>query len=298
MLFRKLMSLTPEQAKMLPTDEDVGFYREHGYYISQRIFSDEEIEDGIYGMERYYIGERDFCLPGSVKAFEGWRPENGDVLRVNDYVSLQSEGLSRLARHPLLGAIAARLSGSATIRLWHDQMIYKPADQTGDKTGIGWHTDRAYWSTCSSDQMLTAWIPFHDCDESMGVLMVIDGSHQWSERSSLKEFHNTSPMDVNDEFINGDKRIIKVPMNLAMGQVSFHHCLIIHGSNSNLSQRPRLSLSVHMQDETNRYREWRDSDGKLVWHRNDMLCRIVDGIPDYTDPDFCPILWAADGLAR
>src|SRR5262245_3181929 len=229
------MKLTAEQAKMLATDEDIGFYREHGYYISQRVFSDEEIEDCIYSMERYYIGERDFCLPGSVKAFEGWRPENGDVLRVNDYVSLQSEGLSGLIRHPLLGAIAARLSGSTTIRLWHDQMIYKPVDQTGGKTGIGWHTDRAYWRTCSSDRMLTAWIPFHDCDESMGTLMIIDGSHKWSEQVSLKAFHNTLPMDV-DEFINGDRQIIKVPMNLSKGQVSFHHCLTIHGSNSNRGQ--------------------------------------------------------------
>jgi hypothetical protein len=69
--------------------------------------------------------------------------------------------------NPLLGAIAARLSGSREIRLWRDQMIFKPTDLTGSKTSIGWHTDRAYWKACSSANMLTAWVPFQNCDESM-----------------------------------------------------------------------------------------------------------------------------------
>jgi ectoine hydroxylase-related dioxygenase (phytanoyl-CoA dioxygenase family) len=288
------MKFTPEQLRLLPSDENVAFYRRHGYYISPKIFDEDELDDFVYSMERYYSGERDYRLPSAVKAFEGWRPEDGDVLRVNDYVSLQSEGLSSLVRHPMIAATAARLSGSRTIRLWHDQMIYKPSDPEGVRTGIGWHTDRAYWQTCSSDDMLTAWIPFHDCSEEMGTLMVIDGSHVWPEQSILKRFHNSAPEGINETCIGEGRPIVIVPLSLSKGQVSFHHCLTVHGSRPNRSNLPRRSLSVHLQGGDNCYRICKERNGEAVWHRNDMLCRVVDGVPDYADPDFCPVLWPED----
>jgi hypothetical protein len=286
------MKLTPEQLELLPTDDDVAFYREHGYYVSGKIFSEEEIDDFAFGSERYYAGERDFCLPPSVKAFEGWKPEDGESLRINDYVSLQNTALSELVRHPLIGAIAARLSGSPSIRLWHDQMIYKPVAEVSRETGIGWHTDRAYWMTCASVEMLTAWIPFHDCDETMGTLMVIDESHQWSGDAPIKGFHAKDESGQACNFEIDGRAVKRVPLNLKKGQVSFHHCKTIHGSEPNRSDKPRLSLSVHLQDATNRYREHKLPNGETAWHRNDMLCRMDGGRPDYADPDFCPTLWS------
>src|SRR5690349_6592035 len=122
------MKLTAEQLDLLPSDEDVAFYQEHGWYISKQIFSDEDIEEAIYGSERHYAGERDSPLP--IEGYLDWKPEDGDVLRLNDYVSLQNDQLRNLVFNPLLGAIAARLSGSPEIRLFHDQLIYKPV---GDK---------------------------------------------------------------------------------------------------------------------------------------------------------------------
>ena len=286
------MKLSPEQQRLLPTDDEVRFYQEHGYYISRQIFSDEVIDDAIYGSECFYAGERDFSLHSSIKPFEGWTTEDGDVMRINDYVSLQNREISALVCNPLLGAIAARLCGSAVIRLWHDQMINKPVDKDGAKTGIGWHTDRAYWKTCESDSMLTAWIPFSDCDEPMGTLTFVDGSHTWSGNGELKGFHSNDLESLEKKMTTGGRQVVKVPMNLKKGQVSFHHCLTLHGSDANRSDVPRRSLSVHLQDGANRYREFRDARGEVVWHRNDMLCRIVNGQPDYADPDICPVLWA------
>ena len=285
------MQLSFSSSELLPTKEDVDFYRENGYYVSPKLFSDEEIDDAIYGSERFYAGERDFSLPNSVKRFEGWKPGDGDGARVNDYVSLQNLEISTIALHPLIGAIAARLSGSPAIRLWHDQMIYKPIDHSNKKFGIGWHTDHSYWQTCTSTEMLTAWIPFQDCDEEMGPLTVIAGSHQWHGSKSLRGFHSSDLATFEEQCEREGRTIRKVPLTLKKGQVSFHHCMTVHGSGPNQGSRPRLSLSVHLQDDANRYREVEDEKGQLVWHRNDVLCRSVDGQPDYTDPDFCPTLW-------
>jgi ectoine hydroxylase-related dioxygenase (phytanoyl-CoA dioxygenase family) len=286
------MKLTPEQYELLPSSEDVEFYRQHGYYVSKRIFSDDEIDEAIYGSERFYSGERDFSVPPSIKPFEGWKPENGDDgIRINDYVSLQNAEILSLMLNPVLGAIAARLSGSNTIRLWHDQMIFKPTDTAGNKTNIGWHTDRAYWKTCSSANMLTAWIPFQTCDESMGPLMAIDGSHRLTGNGDLRHFHTSDQTGLQDHFA-ADRRAARIPLNLEKGQVSFHHCLTIHGSGANRNSNPRHSISVHLQDASNRYQAYTYSNGERAWHRNDVLCRTINGKPDYTDPDFCPVIWS------
>jgi ectoine hydroxylase-related dioxygenase (phytanoyl-CoA dioxygenase family) len=285
------MNLTDKQLASLPTLEDVVFYQEHGYFISGKILSDEEIDDAVYGSERFYAGERDFFRYNQIKPFEGWKPEDGDVLRINDYVSLQNSEIGGLVRSPLLGAIASVLSGGSSIRLWHDQMIRKPSSAPPDMTCIGWHTDKEYWKTCSSDKMLTAWIPLTDCDESMGTLVVVDGSHRWAGNTELKMFHRHDRGAMEREASSPAESFVTVPMKLRKGQVSFHHCRTIHGSGPNLSRGHRHSISVHFQDQSNCYRRIYNQQGDLIWHRNDLLCRQVNGQPDYSDPDICPLLW-------
>jgi hypothetical protein len=48
--------LTAEQIGLLPTEEDVAFYEEHGWYISKKVIPDEMIEEGILGCEKFYRG--------------------------------------------------------------------------------------------------------------------------------------------------------------------------------------------------------------------------------------------------
>ena len=50
------MELSPEQRELLPSDEDVAFYREHGWYISKKIVPDGLIDEAKYGSERHFAG--------------------------------------------------------------------------------------------------------------------------------------------------------------------------------------------------------------------------------------------------
>lgn len=285
------MNLPQHMLELVPTNDDVRFFREHGYYFSRKIFTDDEMDAAVRGQDRYYAGERDAPLPDGTMYF-GWVPEHGDVLRKNDYASLQKRELASIVRHPLIGAIAARLIGTPTVRLWHDQLLYKPPDKPERKAVVGWHTDRGYWKCCSSDQMITAWVPFHDCDESMGTIMMIDGSHRWPDNTHSLDFFSSDLAGLEKQFETGGRPIVKVPANLERGCVSFHHCLTIHGSGPNRSARPRRSIAIHMQDATNRHVVHRKRDGSITWHYNDRLCRQIDGAPDYTDPAVCPVLWS------
>ncbi len=51
--------LSEEEIELLPTDEDVAFYNEHGWYLSKKLLTDDETDELVNASERYYAGERD-----------------------------------------------------------------------------------------------------------------------------------------------------------------------------------------------------------------------------------------------
>lgn len=274
----------------LPTAEDIAFYQEHGWWLSPKILPDDLLDDAMLGAERHYAGERDHQLL-ITGGYLDWRPEHGNVIRLNDYVSLQNEQLRELVHFELIPAIAATLAGTSEIRLFHDQLVTKPAGLDTTESTIGWHVDAAYWKTCSSRNMLTAWIPFQDCDVTMGSLCVIDGSHRRGDTEWMRTFNERDHAALEREFGEG-KPIEKVPLRMERGQVSFHHCMTIHGSEANRAERDRIALAVHFQDADNHYVPHLDDSGRRTVHINDLLVRKdADGNPDYSDPEICPVLW-------
>jgi hypothetical protein len=241
----------------LPSDEDVAFYRTHGWYIAPKVLSDAVIDEAVRGAERHWAGERDWPLP-ITEGFKEWKPGDPDTIRVGEIIALQNREIRSLIEQPMIGAIAARLAGTDEIRLWESELIQKPPQASDPNAAIGWHTDRAYWMTCTSEQMLTALITFHDCPKEMGPLMVVDGSHHWPEleHDRLREFLNPDLIGAEERLVKEQADARKVSMALEKGQVSFHNSLTLHASDFNLSDRPRLSLALHLQDGENRYREY------------------------------------------
>lgn len=277
----------------MPTEEDVRFYQEHGWWVSPPILTEEEIEDARFGAERYYSGERDAVL--LLEAGTDWTEARGNVLRQNDYVSLQIEELRRLVHHPLIAASAAKLARTPEVRLFHDQLLYKPGQAQPSDTAVGWHTDIAYWKTCSSRNLLTAWIPFQSISDDMGPMLVLDGSHEWEGNDRLEFFHDANLEAIAERIERHGAPLEPVPTAVDVGRVSFHHCRAIHGSRPNLTDTPRVALAIHMQDQANHFEPNVDEHGKPASHINDFLCRKDEnGYPDYSDPDVFPVLWSED----
>lgn len=278
---------------ILPTEQDVAFYAEHGWWTSGKIVPDEVLDAAQLGAERHYAGERDHQLLIS-GGYLDWQPEHGAGIRLNDYVSLQNDDLRALVELPVIAETAARLAGTPLIRLFHDQLVNKPAGLPPTDSVVGWHVDAAYWQTCSSRNMLTAWIPFQDCDAEIGAISYIDRSHLRSDTEWMRTFTDHDLARLESEFAAGGPPVRKVKFELRRGEVAFHHCRTIHGSDSNRSTRDRLALALHFQDHTNRYVPHADENGKRTVHINDLLCRKdEEGRPDYSDPDICPVLWRA-----
>lgn len=278
--------LTAEQHRLLPDAADVRSYHEHGYWISPVILSDEVLDAADRGMSRFYAGEHDRPPVVVDGAWTG-----GDGLRKNDYASRSVTELDELVRQPVIAATAALLAGTNGIRLWHDQLLYKPVDHPGTPTNVGWHTDRQYWLSCSSDDMLTAWVGFHDVDEERGSVSFVRGSHRW-EVDDL-DFFDPDLARLEDRLRDQEHPLERHPTRMRRGQVSFHHCRTIHGSGPNRGTAPRRSIAIHLQPQDNAWRRHELPNGTLASHSLDTLVRTRDGVPDYGDPQFCPVLWPA-----
>src|SRR5207248_2405584 len=111
-----------------------------------------------------------------------------------------------------------------------------------------------------------------------------------------RHFAQRDPSDLErrlaDNAAYNGQEVMKLPMIIPKGHMSFHHCRIYHGSGANVSGRPRRAISLHLQDGDNRYRPVVLSDGTPVMYNHDYLVRrTADGHPDYADPDYCPVVW-------
>jgi hypothetical protein len=291
--------LTDEERLLLPSDRDVEFYLEHGWYLSKKLFTDEETALLRTASEEFYAGHRDRVLPRRPPRLAYWTPEKGAVQRHNDYIHYESDAIARVLRKPLLGAVAARLARAEQIRVFQSTLIYKPPRPEEPSNVVPWHFDRDYWATSTSERMLTAFIPFHTCDEEMGTITMVDGSHRWRElsRDSVTARHfvelgrDAESVLRRTAEANGAE-VRKVPVVIPEGHVSFHHCRTYHGSGPNRSTEPRRAVSLHLQDGENAYREFPLADGSLATYNHDVLVRRTPGgTPDYADPDFCPVMW-------
>jgi ectoine hydroxylase-related dioxygenase (phytanoyl-CoA dioxygenase family) len=232
-------------------------------------------------------------LPSSI-GHTDWSPDDGAGVRNSEFLTFQDHRFAELTLMPLIGQVAAILAGTDEIRLFDDQAVLKPP--TDDRSVVGWHTDQSYWWTCTSDRMLTAWIPFEDTTIENGTLAVVDGSHLWAGTDDLRYF-NVGDLDRLGAMLGRPVSADDVcRVEVRKGQVEFHHAKMIHASAANTSGVPRLAIAVHLQDKANEYRLASTPDGTQIVLADDRLARRTpDGRPDYADPDVFPVLWAAYG---
>jgi phytanoyl-CoA hydroxylase len=155
-----------------------------------------------------------------------------------------SEPYWKLLNIPGLGATIQKLIGGNEIRLWHDQIQYKPE-------GIGgvnaWHQDWPYWPTMSVPNAVTAWIAIDDADAANGCMSMVPGSNHWG--NAINHLHSIQNFSVMPPQYQGHATVAQL-CPVRAGEVHFHHSLTWHGSHANTSTRPRRAIALHFMNET------------------------------------------------
>lgn len=152
-----------------------------------------------------------------------------------------------LIQHPLITEEVAQLTGATQLRLWHDQIQYKPAGRGGVNH---WHQDAPFWPILTPMTQVTAWVALDDVDESNGCMCMVPGSQHWADHHDfLATVHDIAALPSAYE---GHAVTIR-PCPVPVGAVHYHHALVWHGSLANTSGRPRRAIALHYMTQETRY---------------------------------------------
>jgi ectoine hydroxylase-related dioxygenase (phytanoyl-CoA dioxygenase family) len=181
----------------------------------------------------------------------------------------------------------SQLTGSDTVRVWHDQVQFKPPHVGGPTS---WHQDHPYWPVIQPADLVSAWVALEDADVENGCMWMVPGSHLWGPHKGGTI--GTNPDDFSPlpdlSLLPADATIEPVPCPVRAGQVMFHHCLTWHGSPPNRSGRGRPAIAVHYMPGHTRY----------VPHGGHLVERRITVAPgEILTGDYFPTVWDRGPLA-
>ena len=211
-----------------------------------------------------------------------------DAPFIEDFCSWQRlKPLERFIRESPAAEIAATLTGSTTIRLYHDHVLVK---EPGTKQRTPWHQDQPYYNI-GGVQATSMWLPVDPVDHAT-TLKVIAGSHRgpwYMPRSFLDEQARWFPAGSLAELPDFDadpKRWPVIGWGLQPGDAVFFNMAAVHGSAGVSGPRRRRVLSVRFlgDDIVHAPRPWTTSPPFPGLDRE-----LEPGAP--MDHPLFPVLW-------
>ena len=158
-----------------------------------------------------------------------------------------SAPFAELIRNPKITEEMAQLTGASELRVWHDQIQYKPASIGGVNM---WHQDAPLWPIIAPMTEVSAWVALDDVDEENGCMSMVPGSHKWGDQ--IQFLHTLKGFDDLPETYQGEPvRVRLCPVR--KGEVHYHHALTWHGSHANKSGNPRRAIAVHYMLQNTRF---------------------------------------------
>jgi phytanoyl-CoA hydroxylase len=240
------------------SEEQVAQFRKTGFLKAGRVMPDAEA-DALCERLWAVMEGRTEKQPEANRNMRG-SEENVVIQVVNIW---EADDLFREHLYnPAICAMAAQLIGTDTLRVWHDQIQYKPPKVGGS---TDWHQDHPYWPILQPADLVSAWVALEDATEENGCMRMVPRSHLWGP-------HKGGTIGTNPDFspapdlslIPPGETVQIVPCEVKKGEVMFHHCLTWHGSPPNRSERGRPAIAVHYMPGYTRYVP---SGRHLVEHR-------------------------------
>ncbi|TDO54753.1 ectoine hydroxylase-related dioxygenase (phytanoyl-CoA dioxygenase family) [Kribbella sp. VKM Ac-2527] len=147
-----------------------------------------------------------------------------------------SERVLEFVSSPRLARIAAQLLGVRSVRLYHDQALYK--ESGGGVTP--WHADQYYWPL-TTDRCVTVWIPLQETPMEMGPLAFAAGSHTFEHGRDLP-ISDESERVLQEALAEQAFPDVATPYEL--GEVSYHLGWTFHHATENRTDIPRRVMTI------------------------------------------------------
>lgn len=225
--------------------EQVKKYQEEGFLVIPDFLSQQELATWRTALDEALEKRKGNKLPDRASVYgKGDDADKSYYDNVFDQlINLwqDNEKMRSLMLDARIGKMAAELSGSDGIRIWHDQaLIKKPwANPTS------WHLDTPYWSF-SDRRALSIWVALDDATLENGCLFFIPGSHKTTTfenpgiGKNMGAIFNTYPAFRSSP---------SVAATMKAGSCSFHCGLTIHGAHANMTPGFRRAMTcAYMPD--------------------------------------------------
>ncbi|MEZ5668309.1 MAG: phytanoyl-CoA dioxygenase family protein [Alphaproteobacteria bacterium] len=119
--------------------------------------------------------------------------------------------------------------------------LFAKAPHTGKY--VSWHQDSTYWGLEPPD-IVTAWIALTPSTRANGCMRVVPGSHRLGQLAHADSFADDNMLSRGQEVQVAVDEAEAVDIVLAPGEMSLHHVRLVHGSEPNRSDGPRVGFAV------------------------------------------------------
>lgn len=257
------------------SEESVAAFHRDGYVNGGQALDDREVEELRAELTRVIEddGKDGVRQPVSLRNLS--REDDHPVWQIVNIWEASDPFKTLISKTKLVEEIA-QLTGASTLKVWHDQIQYKPAATGGVNM---WHQDAPLWPIILPMTEVSAWIALDDVEEENGCMSMVPGSHEWGDQMSF--IRSLESYEAMPDEIEG-KRIEVVRRPVKKGDVHYHHSLTWHGSHANTSDRPRRAIAIHYMTDETRY----VASGK---HLMKPFVGVEDGA--LMEGDHFPVVW-------
>lgn len=226
------------------TEEQVAAFERDGFVNGGTALTDDEVETLRAELGRVIVDDGKADVPQPVLLRNLSRDDDHPVWQIVNIWEASSPYQALISKPKIVEEIA-QLTGASALKVWHDQIQYKPAETGGVNM---WHQDAPLWPIILPMTEVSAWVALDDVDEGNGCMSMVPGSHKWGNQMAfIRSLESYEAMP--DAFEDHEIEVVRRPVK--KGEVHYHHALTWHGSHANTSDRPRRAIAIHyMTDET------------------------------------------------
>ena len=211
------------------SDAAVRRYHELGYHCPVPALDDDETARFRRSFDQY--------LAHHSERLRGLLPREQTDVFLQTHTFLR--WVYRLAAHPkVLDAVESILGPNVLI--WGSRWFPK---QPGDRSYVAWHQDATYWGL-DPPNLVTAWIALTESTRANGCLRVVPGTHLDPLRPQRETNDPDNALSRGQEIAVEVDESQAVDLQLQSGELSLHHVGIVHSSQANSSNKPRIGIAV------------------------------------------------------
>ncbi|MBQ4861396.1 phytanoyl-CoA dioxygenase family protein [Pseudoalteromonas sp. MMG013] len=215
-------------------------YELDGFSLHPHSINPAVVADALTGTQQVLVGRYDTGIaPWST-------PDVGNdnqVQRVQQ-IHLANYAIKALLTSPVIGQLAAQITGASCVQIVLSQLYYKPPN-SGQGGEVGFHRDNDYISAFTSG-VINAWLPLVDMCAAMAPLTYVNQSHCWPKKSRYSGIaqHNLHQQRQLLKIDSLPHPWIETPSITNAGDIAFHHPKTLHGSAENTTDTGRYAVSM------------------------------------------------------